>query len=109
MELELLKDLKDYFSDDFDDEQEGVLLVCIKRSIKSFKNKRNYPSAYPQIMIEKDMDKYYSCLLDLSLYWAIKQGYEFQGSHSENSTNRSWESESEIYSLHNVIPIARIL
>ena len=55
------------------------------------------------------MDKDYSCLLDLSLYWAIKQGYEFQGSHSENSTNRSWESESEIYSLHNVIPIARIL
>lgn len=109
MELELLQDLKDYFGDDFDDEQEGALLVCVKRSIKSFKNRRNYPSNYSENMIAKDMDRYYACLLDLTLYWAIKQGYEFQGSHSENSTNRSWESETEIYSLHNIIPIARVL
>ena len=55
MELEILQDLKNYFGDDYEEEQESTLLFCIKRSIKSFKNKRNYPSAYPQIMIEKDM------------------------------------------------------
>lgn len=109
MELELLQDLKDYFGDDYEEEQESTLLFCVKRAIKSFQNKRNYPENYSEKIIQKDMNKYYSCLLDLTLYWCIKQGYEFQGSHSENSTNRAWEKEAEIYALHNVIPIARIL
>lgn len=108
MELELLQDLKDYLGEDYNEEQEPAMLFCIKRAIKSFKNKRNYPSSYSENSIEKDMDKYYSCLFDLTLYWINKQGVEFQSSHSESGTGRNWDSENDIYVLHSVIPIARI-
>ena len=109
MELEILQDLKDYLGSDYDEEQESTMLFCIKRAIRSFKNKRNYPDTYPENVMNKDMDKFYACIFDLTLYWREKQGVEFQGSHSENGTSRSWESESDIFSLHGVIPIARII
>lgn len=108
VELELLQDLKDYLGDDYNAEQESTLTFCVKRAIKSFKNKRNYPSSYPESMVENDMDKYYMCIFDLVLYWCDKQGVEFQTSHSESGVSRSWNSERDIYVLHDVIPIARV-
>lgn len=109
VEQELLQDLKTYLGNDFDEEQEPTLLFCVKRAIMSFKNKRNYPSDYKDDYISDDLKKNYMCLFDLALYECIMQGVEFQNSHSENGTSRSWQSESEIYTLHNVISIARIV
>ena len=109
MESELLQDLKDYLGNDYDEEQESTLLFCIKRAIKSFSNKRHYPDEYSDTVKEKDMGKYYMCIFDLALYWINKQGIEFQSNHSESGTSRSWENETDIYSLHNVIPISRII
>ena len=109
MEQELLQDLKDYLGDDYDESSESALLICIKRAINSFKNKRGYPDSYSEAIIEKDMKKKYSCIWDDVLYWCNMQGCEFQTSHSENGTNRSWESEDEIYIFHGILPIARIV
>mgnify|MGYP001622924841 CR=1 FL=1 len=109
MELELLQDFKDYLGYDYEEEQEKTLLFCIKRAVSSFKNKRNYPDYYSEELINKDMEKYYACIFDLCLYWYGKQGAEFEKSHSENGTSHSWDNESDIYSLHRVMPIARII
>ena len=109
MEQELLKDLKDYLGDDYDAEQESTLLFCVKRAILSFKNKRNYPNTYSDTLINSDMEKYYSCIFDLTLYWCNMQGCEFQTSHSESGVSRSFDSERDIYVLHDVIPIARLI
>lgn len=109
MEKELLYDLKDYLGYDCDAEQESTLLFCIKRAIKSFKNKRNYPSSYSESMVENDMNKYYMCIFDIALYWCNMQGIEFQKSHSESGVSRSFDSERDIYVLHDVIPISRII
>lgn len=109
MEIELLQDIKDYLGTDYDAEQESALLFCIKRAIKSFLNKRNYPDDYSDSTKDKDMNRFYMCIFDLALYWVNKQGLEFQESHSESGTSQSWKSEEEIYSLHNVIPIAKLL
>lgn len=109
VEQELLQDLKDYLGDDYEAAQESALLFCIKRAILSFKNKRNYPNTYSDTLITNDMKKYYSCVFDLTLYWCNMQGIEFQSSHSENGTSRSINSETDIYTLHSVIPIARII
>lgn len=109
MEKELLQDLKNYLGSDYDDDQESALLFCVRRSMRSFKNKRNYPEEYSESIIEKDMNKFYACIFDLVLYWVSKQGVEFQESFSGNGENRSWSREEDIYSLHNVIPIARII
>lgn len=109
MEQKLLQDLKDYLGDDYDESNEPALLICIKRAILSFKNKRNYPKTYSDTLINSDMEKYYSCVFDLTLYWCNMQGYEFQTSHSESGVSRSFNSERDIYVLHDVIPIARII
>lgn len=109
MEKELLQDLKNYLSDDCDGCSDSALLFCIKRAILSFKNKRNYPNTYSEDMIKRDMNKYYACVFDLALYWYNKQGVEFQSSFSESGTSRTWRTESEIYTLHSIIPIARIV
>lgn len=108
MEADILQDLENYLGNDYDKGQEKNLLFCIKRAFKSFVNKRNYPESYTDEIKEKDMEKYYACLFDLALYWCNKQGVEFHKSFSGNGESRSFESEAEIYSMHNVIPIAVI-
>lgn len=109
VEEKLLQDLKDYLGDDYNEENEFALLLCAKRAIGSFKNKRQYPDTYPEEFIQKDMEKKYFCIWDDLLYWWNMQGMEFQASHSENGTNISWKSEDEIYTFHGILPIARII
>lgn len=109
MEVDILQDLKAYLGCDYDEGQESALLFCVRRAMRSFKNKRNYPDGYLGEQIEKDMDKFYACIFDLTLYWISKQGVEFHDSFSGNGESRTWGTEEEIYSLHNVIPIARII
>lgn len=109
VELKILQDLKDYLGNEYDANQESTLLFCVRRAIRSFQNKRNYPDEYTELIVEKDMDKFYSCIFDLALYWVGKQGVEFHKSFSGNGESRSWDSEADIYSLHNVIPISRVI
>lgn len=104
MDVELINDLTEYIGDD--EMSENVIALSVKRAMRSFKNKRNYPSSYSEDKINTDMEKCYDCIFDLALYFLVKQGAEFQGSHSESSVNRSWESESEIYVNHSVFPFA---
>ena len=109
MDTEILQDMKAYFGEDYNSIDENTLLFCIKRAMKSFQNQRKYPDTYSEQMRLKDMENYYACIFDLALYWTNMQGVEFQLSHSENGVNRSWETETEIYSRHHIVPIARIV
>ena len=104
MNEELMEELSLYLADN--PESESLLTPSVNRAIRSFKNKRNYPSSYTDDKIKNDMKKCYDCIFDLALYFLVKQGAEFQGSHSESSVNRSWESETEIYINHGVFPFA---
>lgn len=104
MNEELINDLMDYLNDD--SESPEILTLSVKRAIRSFKKKRNYPSSYTDEKITKDMELCYDCIFDLALYFLTKQGAEFQSSHSESSVNRNWESETEIYINHGVFPFA---
>lgn len=104
MNEELINDLMNYLSDDIENPEKVSLSV--KRAIRSFKKKRNYPSGYTDEKIFNDMENCYDCIFDLALFFLVKQGAEFQCSHSESSVNRSWESETEIYINHGVFPFA---
>lgn len=44
MNEKLTNDLKEYLSDDA--ETDGMISLSVKRAIRSFKKKRNYPSGY---------------------------------------------------------------
>lgn len=102
MEAEIYTMLKNYLGDDCDNE--ASLLLIVKRAISSFKAYMEYPKSFTEEEIELDMKRYEFCVFDLALYMYNAQGIEFQKSHSENGTSRSFSSEAEIYSLHGVIP-----
>lgn len=104
MSEELIRDLTEYLADD--PEPTGMISLAVKRAVRSFKTKRNYPVGYTEEKINSDMEKYYDCIFDLALYFLVKQGAEFQGSHSESSVSRNWNSENEIYINHGVFPFA---
>ena len=102
MDEQLIEDLTNYLEDDV--ETARMIPLSAERAIRSFKKKRNYPSSYSDEKINSDMEKCYDCIFDLALFFLVKQGAEFQGSHSESSVNRSWTSETEIYVNHGVFP-----
>ena len=104
MDEQLVEDLKNYIDEDM--ETARMIPLSTKRAVRSFKKKRNYPSGYTEEQINSDMEKCYDCIFDLALYFLVKQGAEFQGSHSENSVSRNWDSETEIYVNHGVFPFA---
>lgn len=102
MNEELVNDLTIYLADEADSPE--IILLSVKRAIRSFKKKRNYPSSYTEEKINSDMESCYDCIFDLALYFLTKQGAEFQSSHSESSVNRAWDSETEIFVNHGVFP-----
>lgn len=101
MDEQLIEDLTNYLEDDV---ETARVILSVNRAIRSFKKKRNYPSSYSDEKINSDMENCYDCIFDLALFFLVKQGSEFQGSHSESSVNRSWNSETEIYVNHGVFP-----
>jgi len=108
MEQEILEEMISYMGDDYDSEAENVLVVCVKRAIRTFKRKRRYPASYSESTIEKDMEDWRDLIFDSALFWATKQGMEFSQSFSENSASRTWDSEKDIYSFHNFVPLSQI-
>ena len=101
MDEQLIEDLTNYLEDDV---ETARVILSVNRAIRSFKKKRNYPSSYSDEKINSDMEKCYDCIFDLALFFLVKQGAEFQESHSESSVNRNWTSETEIYVNHGVFP-----
>ena len=101
MDEQLIEDLTNYLEDDV---ETARVILSVNRAIRSFKKKRNYPSSYSDEKINSDMENCYDCIFDLALFFLLKQGAEFQGSHSESSVSRSWDSETEIYVNHGVFP-----
>lgn len=104
MQDRLIADLSAYLADEPD--CSALISFSAKRAVRSFQQKRNYPTEYDQGKISADMEKCYDCIFDLALYFLVKQGGDFQKSHSENSVNRTWESETDIYVNHGVFPFA---
>lgn len=68
---------------------------------------RNYPDNYTEEMIEKDMNKFESIIVNLALYDYNQEGGEFQISSSENGTSRGWIDRDKI--LGKVTPFVQIL
>lgn len=107
MEENLIDDLSVYFSDD--DTPTDLLELSVNRAKRSFAKKRNYPSSYTDTQKLTDMNNCYDCIFDLAVYFLIKQGAEFQSSHSESSVSRNWNTEADIFADHGVFPFANAL
>ncbi len=105
---ELLEKIISYLGADYTEDQESILLVVIDRAMESFKSYVNYPKSFTDEKIQDDLKKHKYCLFDLTMYWYAKQGLEFQDTRSENGVGISFQNESEIFSLHGIVPYAEI-
>ena len=87
--------------------EDKYLEQLISQAEQAVRLYRNYPNNYTEEMIEKDMDKHSSIIVDLALYDYNQQGGEFQSSSSENGTSRSWIDRDKI--LGKVTPFVNVL
>lgn len=94
-------------SEDSSMQEDGFLEQLISQAEQDVRLYRNYPDNYTNDMIEKDMKKFDSIIVDLALYDCSKEGGEFQTSSSENGTSRSWIDRDKI--LGKVTPFVNVL
>lgn len=89
------------------DQEDKFLEQLIYQAEQDVRLYRNYPDNYTEEMIEKDMEKLDSIIVNLALYDYNQEGGEFQASSSENGTSRSWIDRDKI--LGKVTPFVQIL
>lgn len=106
MESELLNMMKNYLGDDYCEQDAGKIMVLIQTNIEEFKNNMNYPPSFADERINEDLSKNKSCIFKCILYDYNMQGMEFQQSHSESGTSRSFEEKAKIYADFGVVPYA---
>lgn len=88
-------------------EENPTIEQLIRQAKEDVKRNRNYPNSYTEEMINKDMEKFNSIIVDLALYDYKKQGGEFQDSYSENGFSGSWINRDEI--LGKVTPFVQFI
>lgn len=88
-------------------DEDEFLEQLISQAEQDVRLYRNYPDNYTKEMIEKDMKKFDSIIVNLALYDYNQDGGEFQISSSENGTSRSWIDRDKI--LGKVTPFVQIL
>lgn len=108
MEERLEEDIIEYFGEAYVKKHQRALARCITRAINAYKSRRNYPSHFSDKQKESDMDLHYECIFDLTMYWFVKMGVEFQSSHIENTVHRNYTSENSIYVAHGVHPYVSV-
>lgn len=94
-------------SDVSDENEDKFLEQLISQAEQDVRLYRNYPDNYTEEMIEKDMNKFESIIVNLALYDYNQEGGEFQISSSENGTSRGWIDRDKI--LGKVTPFVQIL
>ena len=82
-----------------------ILTEKVENAINEVKLARRYKQAkYSESMIERDIEKYLSIIRDVSLYDYNQSGIDFQSSHQENGTTRTFMTRR--YLFNGVIPLA---
>ena len=78
--------------------KESVLKSKVVTAIRDVKLKRNYKAtSYTEKQIEEDLYDYYSVIKKVALYDYNQIGAEFQSSHNENSTSRTWIERDKLF------------
>lgn len=76
----------------------GILKQKVNDAYRKVRSRKQYQNtSFSEGQIEKDLrEKHYQDIKDVALYNYSKLGADFQQSHNENSTSRTWISENEV-------------
>lgn len=105
LENDLLEDLAAELSGTDPNFKQALILPKIKNAIREVRRARNYPKYYAESAIVEDLENYYSNIRNIALYDYNKIGGEYEDSHSENSTSRSFVDRNNLFS--GIIPLSR--
>lgn len=110
----MLQDMITYLGDDYNTEQDGILLLLIKDAIDEVCNTA-YPWDYSSDIEESSIrnricKKYRSKIRKIAEYHYDKQGMGGAVSYSESGTSRSYESSGTPPSyLSEITPMAKLI
>lgn len=105
LKSEIISDLELELSNDQNFNVE-ILQNKVKNAVREVQNSRKYPTHYTKEQIENDMYSFYSNIRNIALYDYNQIGVEFQQSHNENGTSRSYTDRNKLFS--GVIPLAKM-
>lgn len=72
-----------------------LLNMKLKNAIAEVRRVRNYPASYKEETIEKDLSKYYSNIVSLTIWDYEHIGGEHELEHNENGISRTWSSRKD--------------
>ena len=85
-----------------------VLEQKVDNVINEVKQARRYAKAgYSDEQIEADIVNYMSNIRNISLYDYNQSGLDFQSSHTENGTSRSYTSRNRLF--YGILPLAKMV
>lgn len=107
---ELAQIATDYFNSIPELQGEVPSMLLVDFVIEKYKQHRNYPNAFTEDKIGRDMADHLSTMAMAVVDLHMKVGAEGQTSHSENGISRSYENAYISMSIFNdVLPYVKIL
>lgn len=105
MKQTILDNLKDYFGDEFN-ENETLLSNLLDKVIANVKLYRKYPEYYTKEMINNDLSEYASRIEDIVIALFNRVGTEGTFKHHENNVTDDFVGEEKLYDF--ILPLARV-
>lgn len=88
---ELLESIKTYLGEDYDQRDDGKILIFLEEAVEEVCNRR-YPFGFNDQEKERAIEKYKSVIRKAAIYMYDRQGIEGEVSHSESGTSVTYES-----------------
>lgn len=105
MKETILDKLKDYFGDEFT-ENETLLSEILDKVIANVKLYRKYPEHYTEEMKNADLLEYIGKIEDITIALFNRVGAEGTFKHHENSVTDDFVGEEKLYDF--ILPLARV-
>lgn len=85
-----------------------ILAIKVRDAYRKVRSRKCYENtSYTEEQIEKDLySKHYQDIKDVAKYNFATMGADFQISHGENGTSRTWRTEDEI--MGNIVAYVKI-
>lgn len=80
------------------------LAIKVRNAVREVRAARRYPPAYPESMVEAEMEGYYSQIKAIALYDYNKIGMDYQSSFNENSASGSFVDRNSLFA--GIIPLS---
>lgn len=86
-----------------------IISIKVREAYRKVRARRCYENtSYTEEQIEKDLyDNHFQDIKDVAKYRFATIGGDFETSHSENGTSRTWRTEDEI--MAGIFPFVKVL